>query len=464
MGRGGAATVQLVASKMAGTNELGLADLPSDPLLLILSYLDFRDLLSCSFLNRRFNQLCNHDPLWKWPCLKYWLVSEDKKTQKNHSWKTTFIEYYTDLGRYIHHYANLKAAWDALKAYLEEHCPRMISSLKAGVQEEDLNTIEDRIGSKLPDDYRCSLRIHNGQKLVVPGLMGSMALSNHYRSEDLLDIDTAAGGFQRRIGLNQCLPITFCIHTGLSQYLALADIEGRCRNEIFYQCPDQTTHNPAALDMFVTGTSFTQWFTSYVQHVVSGDYPIIRDQIFRYEHDKDCVATTDEITISVSTSFLPELSSIHPPHYFFTYRIRMEMAKNALPEKACQLDSRYWRITNAKGNVEEVQGPGVVGDYPQLRAGRVYEYTSCTTFSTTSGYMEGSYTFHRLDNKNEVFTVAIPRFHMKCPTFRVSDVATEESCNDCFLHDDDSTDTDEYEERRRVLDMPNPPVLCPRYT
>lgn len=37
------------------------------------------------------------------------------------------------------------------------------------------------------------------------------------------------------------------------------------------------------------------------------------------------------------------------------------MSKDALPEKSCQLDSRYWRITNAKGDVEEVQGPGVVG-------------------------------------------------------------------------------------------------------
>ncbi|KAM8939839.1 F-box only protein 3 [Pelodytes ibericus] len=449
---------------MAGAGELGLGELPTDPLLLILSYLDFRDLLSCSLVNRRLNQLSSHDPLWKRPCRMFWLVSEYKKTQKMPSWKVTFIEYYNEMGRYIHHYAKLKAAWESLKQYLGERCPRMIISLKAGVREEDLNAVEERIGCKLPEDYRCSLRIHNGQKLVVPGLIGSMALSNHYRSEDLLDIDTAAGGFQRRMGLSHCLPITFCIHTGLSQYLALADAEGRHRNEIFYQCPDQTAHSPAALDMFITGSSYSQWFTSYVQHVVSGDYPIIRDQIFRYEHDQDCVATTDEITVSVSTSFLPELSSIHPPHYFFTYRIRLEMSKDAFPEKACQLESRYWRITNAKGDVEEVQGPGVVGDYPQLRAGRVYEYTSCTTFSTTSGYMEGYYTFHRLDKKGESFNVAIPRFHMKCPTFRVSTIATEEGCNDCFLNDDDSTDTDDYEERRRVLDMPNPPIHCPRYT
>lgn len=68
-------------------------------------------------------------------------------------------------------------------------------------------------------------------------LMGSMALSNHYRSEDLLDIETAAGGFQQRKGMKQCLPLTFCFHTGLSQYLALEGTEGRTRSEIFYHCP-----------------------------------------------------------------------------------------------------------------------------------------------------------------------------------------------------------------------------------
>ncbi len=67
--------------------------------------------------------------------------------------------------------------------------------------------------------------------------MGSMALSNHYRSEDLLDIETAAGGFQQRKGMRQSLPLTFCFHTGLSQYMALESTEGRTRSEIFYQCP-----------------------------------------------------------------------------------------------------------------------------------------------------------------------------------------------------------------------------------
>ncbi|KAL0629071.1 F-box only protein 3 [Plecturocebus cupreus] len=305
-----------------------------------------------------------------------------------------------------------------LKFLASSHYPTSVS--QKGAREEDLDAVEAQIGCKLPDDYRCSYRIHNGQKLVVPGLLGSMALSNHYRSEDLLDVDTAAGGFQQRQGLKYCLPLTFCIHTGLSQYIAVEAAEGRNKNEVFYQCPDQMARNPAAIDMFIIGATFTDWFTSYVNNVVSGGFPIIRDQIFRYVHDPECVATTGDITVSVSTSFLPELSSVHPPHYFFTYRIRIEMSKDALPEKACQLDSRYWRITNAKGDVEEVQGPGVVGEFPIISPGRVYEYTSCTTFSTTSGYMEGYYTFHFLYFKDKIFNVAIPRFHMACPTFRVS--------------------------------------------
>lgn len=40
------------------------------------------------------------------------------------------------------------------------------------------------------------------------------------------------------------------------------------------------------------------------------------------------------------------------------------MSRSASPEAACQLDSRYWKITTSDGNVEEVHGPGVVGASP----------------------------------------------------------------------------------------------------
>uniref|UniRef100_A0A674P328 F-box protein 3 n=1 Tax=Takifugu rubripes TaxID=31033 RepID=A0A674P328_TAKRU len=357
------------------------------------------------------------------------------------SWYCLFRQYYRDLGRYITYYPVLKRAWEQLKTFLQQRCPRMIASLKEGATELELNNIEAQINGSLPNDYRCSYRIHNGQKLVIPGLMGSMSLSNHYRSEVLLDIETAGGGFQQRKGMRHCLPLTFCFHTGLSQYMALESAEGRHKFESFYPCPDQTAQDPSAINMFITGSSFLDWFTTYIHNVVSGDFPIIRDQIFRYVHDKGCVATTDDITVSVSTSFLPELSSVHPPHFFFTYRVRIEMSSKASPEAACQLDSRYWKITTSDGNVEEVQGPGVVGEFPVMRPGKVHEYSSCTTFSTHSEYMEGHYTFHRLANKEEVFQVAIPRFHMVCPSYREPAGRTKTSSN-YMSHLDDNGEED----------------------
>ncbi|KAK1876250.1 F-box only protein 3 [Dissostichus eleginoides] len=393
---------------MAANSDLRMDLLPSDPLLHILSFLSFRDLIHCSFVSRRTERVSKHNPLWKRLSSKHWLLTDVCRAQN-----------YRDLGGYLQHYAPLKRSWEQLKGFLLLKCPRMIASLKEGATETELNDIEAQIGCRLPDDYRCSYRIHNGQKLVIPGLMGSMSLSNHYRSEVLLDVETAAGGFQQRKGMRRCLPLTFCFHTGLSQYMALQPAEGRRKFESFYPCPDQLAQDPSAIDMFITGSCFLEWFTAYVHNVVTGEFPIIRDQIFRYVHDKSCVATTGEITVSVSTSFLPELSSVHPPHFFFTYRIRIEMSSSASPDASCQLDSRYWKITMSDGHVEEVQGPGVVG--------KVHEYASCTTFSTPSEYMEGHYSFHRLADKEDVFHVMIPRFHMVCPPFREPVIRTQKA-------------------------------------
>ncbi|XP_008323647.1 F-box only protein 3 isoform X1 [Cynoglossus semilaevis] len=459
----------------APSSELRVDLLPSDPLLHIFSFLDYRDLIHCSFVCRRLNELSKHNLLWKRLCCKHWLFTDAERLHGGTSWYCLFQQYYKDLGRYIQYYGSLKKAWEELKSFLQQRCPRIIASLKDGATEQELNNMEAQIGCKLPDDYRCSYRIHNGQKLVIPGLMGSMSLSNHYRSEVLLDVETAAGGFQQRRGMRRCLPLTFCFHTGLSQYLALEPEEGRQQFESFYPCPDQTAQDPAAIDMFITGSCFLDWFTTYVHNVVTGEYPIIRDQIFRYVHEKGCVATTGDITVSVSTSFLPELSSVHPPHFFFTYRIRIEMSSSASPDAACQLDSRYWKITTSDGNVEEVQGPGVVGEFPVMTPGKIHEYASCTTFSTPSEFMEGYYTFHRLANKQEVFQVAIPRFHMVCPPFREPNLRMHKSPptakppnhnhsdnDDDFFDGDDGNDDDTNGDVRGINMAAFEGAWCPR--
>ena len=56
-----------------------------------------------------------------------------------------------------------------------------------------------------------------------------------------------------------------------------------------------------------------------------------------------------------------------------------------------QLRNRHWIITDATGRIEEVEGPGVVGEQPRLEPGESFEYTSACPLGTSFGTMHGSY-------------------------------------------------------------------------
>uniref|UniRef100_A0A3B5LTF5 F-box domain-containing protein n=1 Tax=Xiphophorus couchianus TaxID=32473 RepID=A0A3B5LTF5_9TELE len=111
---------------MAASSELQLDQLPSDPLLHVLSYLSFRDLVHCSYVSRRLSDLSKHNPLWKRHCCKHWLLTDAERLQRGLSWYSLFKLYFADLGRYIRYYAELKNAWEQLKSFLQQRCPRMI--------------------------------------------------------------------------------------------------------------------------------------------------------------------------------------------------------------------------------------------------------------------------------------------------------------------------------------------------
>jgi ApaG protein len=78
-----------------------------------------------------------------------------------------------------------------------------------------------------------------------------------------------------------------------------------------------------------------------------------------------------------------------------------------------QLRRRHWRITDNRGQVQEVRGPGVVGEQPVLRPGESFEYTSGTPLATPSGIMVGTYD---METRNgETFAVDIPAFSLDSP-------------------------------------------------
>lgn len=124
------------------------------------------------------------------------------------------------------------------------------------------------------------------------------------------------------------------------------------------------------------------------------------------------ILTTNGITISVRTAFVPEQSSIENQNFVFAYEITIEN-HNLFP---VQLISRNWEITDALLNKRQVSGLGVVGEQPVILPGKKYSYISGCHFKTPFGKMEGFYKMINLDT-SEHLMVQIPEFAMYCPYF-----------------------------------------------
>lgn len=120
-------------------------------------------------------------------------------------------------------------------------------------------------------------------------------------------------------------------------------------------------------------------------------------------------ANTRGIDVKVESFFLPERSDPGENHFVWGYRI---VIANNSPERV-QLLSRYWHITDGNGQVEEVRGPGVVGEQPELDPGDEFEYTSGCPLSTPSGVMVGHYTM--INERGELFDADIPAFSLDVP-------------------------------------------------
>ena len=111
-----------------------------------------------------------------------------------------------------------------------------------------------------------------------------------------------------------------------------------------------------------------------------------------------------QILISVTPQYLEEQSIPESNQYVFAYTVYMENRGKI----AAQLLTRHWIITDSEGKTEEVRGPGVVGEHPNLKPGDSYQYTSGAILQTPVGSMMGSYQMR--DENGEMFDATIPAF------------------------------------------------------
>ena len=121
------------------------------------------------------------------------------------------------------------------------------------------------------------------------------------------------------------------------------------------------------------------------------------------------LAITRNIAVSVEPAYLEANSSPGSSQYVWAYRVTIENQGR----ETVQLLSRHWMITNARGELNEVKGPGVVGEQPVLKPGESYEYTSGAPLNTPWGMMGGSYQME--SESGERFDIEIPTFSLDSP-------------------------------------------------
>jgi ApaG protein len=120
-------------------------------------------------------------------------------------------------------------------------------------------------------------------------------------------------------------------------------------------------------------------------------------------------AITNGVKVHVTSRFLEERSNPQANKFIFSYTVTITNTE-AVP---VQLVSRKWIIKDADGDIETVEGPGVVGEKPVLQPGQSFEYTSFCPLGTPFGTMEGHYNMVSADGSR--FQARIAPFGLATP-------------------------------------------------
>lgn len=119
--------------------------------------------------------------------------------------------------------------------------------------------------------------------------------------------------------------------------------------------------------------------------------------------------TTKGVRVEVSSEYIPAQSNPPKKQFFFAYHVKISNTG----EDPVKLLTRHWVITDAFGKVEQVRGPGVVGEQPRLEPGEAFEYSSACPLPTPHGSMHGSY--QMITDDGVAFNAQIEPFTLSHP-------------------------------------------------
>lgn len=168
--------------------------------------------------------------------------------------------------------------WTIIKNWLSEHASHIKEELNPGITDEEINTLQAKIGVKFPSDFLEFYKIHNGQDSNSEGLIDTEELLSFDRIadewsiwKDLLDKGTFENnssepntGIKNNWWNPLWIPITYD-GSGNHFCLDLDPAPEGTYGQIIRMWHDDPERSLEA-------NSFTEWITQYTKNLQSGEY------------------------------------------------------------------------------------------------------------------------------------------------------------------------------------------------
>ncbi|OEL32970.1 F-box protein SKIP16 [Dichanthelium oligosanthes] len=351
----------------------------------------------------------------------------------------------------------VKEFWNSMKSWLSENFPEAAKTLCKGVSEAQLKSAEEDLGFKLPMPTKLLYRFCNAQlpfsendeankSISTHGIIGGYAFYDHWVNVHLSPIEQIieeTKEFYREFpdvfnGSNLIILATSWFHP--KTFLL------NCSNGELYVGTNNLPLGemlpcvPKALikrtDNDLSQDGLLLWLEEHLRRLQNG---MIKTRMLMTSRLSSVsveyrllifffiCSNFETAEVRASAVFVPE----HPHTEgsqrtsMYTYSIRMSVPEacmlGGVYYSSCQLHSRHWTIRSRDRVISDVNGEGVIGEYPVLSSGRdEFVYESCTPLPKGPGSVEGSFTFvpGKLSRpEGRPFKVTVAPFHLEEPEY-----------------------------------------------
>ncbi|XP_019168396.1 PREDICTED: F-box protein SKIP16 [Ipomoea nil] len=446
---------------------MGLESVGGLAIHIILSKLMPEDVAATACISRRFRDwVSDDDSLWSKFCADELGLSSPQDPWGNptpsfrvsyQTWREAFNMYPWTL------VIRAKRCWSRIRSWMEINFPEVLPTLRKGASEDQINYLEECLKVKLPLPTRVLYRFCDGQELSddeftgsstenepmnLLGLIGGYSFYNHLVNVSLFSLSQViveTKNNMRYLGLGT-RPKYILVAASITAY-----------GKIFYlNCSTGQLHVgtwdrsiggetlpcvPESLLCSVHDTKGSQqqdamllWLEEYGRRLENGIVKVRTEECTRSishfpEEPPLCsTAMTNGVKVRASAVLVPECCNLEhdSEKYMFAYSIRMSLSPegcilNGMKFSSCQLYRRRWIIRANDAIVDDISGEAVIGKFPLLRPGEEeFVYESCTPLSSSSGSIEGSFTFvpgRLAEPKGSPFEVEVARFPLQLPDY-----------------------------------------------